>query len=247
MKRYILSLFLLSAITVTAYTQSLELSNKNGIITPNSTIIQEGSPDSAELVTYMNVKNIGDKEINVLCKKSQLTMLDSTETTMCWAGSCYPSDVNISPNSRTIAVGEIVTDFDGRYVQIAFDNFKPGESFVRWVFYDEANVNDSNSVTIKYTSYPLGIDDASAAQTMLSNAFPNPAGASAGFTYSIPAGSIGTFTLRNVIGSTIQVDQLQSSTGKFIISTTNLSDGIYFYSLMVDGKLSQTKKLIVKH
>jgi hypothetical protein len=45
----------------------------------------------------------------------------------------------------------------------------------------------------------------------------------------------------------MQSDQIASGNGKFNISTTNLSDGIYFYSLMVNGKIIQTKKLMVKH
>jgi hypothetical protein len=247
MKSRLLYLILLSGITLSALAQSLELSNKNGVITRNSTIIQMGSPDSAELVTYLHVKNIGVKLINVLCKKSQLVMLDSTETTMCWAGSCYPANVNISPNAQPIAAGETITDFDGRYVQIAFQPFKPGESLVRWVFYDEANINDSNSVTVKYTSYPLGIENEAARQTMLSTAYPNPAGPSASFNYVIPSGSVGKFILRNMLGATMQTEQLSSESGKFTIITANLSEGIYFYSLVVDSKISQTKKLVVKH
>jgi hypothetical protein len=247
MKRRLLPFFLLSAIALFGFTQSFELSNIHGIITPNSIIVQEGSPDSVELVTYMNVKNIGAKPIDVFCKKTHLAMLDSTEITMCWAGQCYPPFVNISTFSQPIAVGQTITDFIGHYTQIAFNHFKPGESVIRWVFYDRSNVNDSTSVTIKYTSYPLGIEDANAIQTVLSNAYPNPAGTNATISYSIPSGSIGAIIIRNLLGSTMQSDQIASGNGKFNISTTNLSDGIYFYSLMVNGKIIQTKKLMVKH
>jgi hypothetical protein len=246
MKRLLLSLILLSATGLSVYAQSLELSNTQGVIPPNSIIVQEGTPDSVELITYMHVKNIGSKTIDVLCKKSELSMLDSTEITMCWAGGCYPPFVNISPNAQTITAGQTITDFVGHYTQSAFQHFKPGESVVRWVFYDKSNVNDSMSVTIKYTSYPLGVDEAKASQGALSNAYPNPASAHASFSYSIPAGAIGSIIIRNLVGSTVYTEQLRSANGKVSISTENLSDGIYFYSLLIDGRVSQTKKLIVK-
>ncbi len=246
MKRLLLSLTLLSAIGLSVYAQSLQLSNSQGVISPNAIIIQEGTPDSVELITYMYVKNIGSKTIDVLCKKSQLSMLDSTEITMCWAGGCYPPFVNISPNAQTITAGQTITDFVGHYTQSAFQHFKPGESVVRWVFYDMSNVNDSVSVTIKYTTYPLGVDDAKVKLGVLSNAYPNPSAVHASFSYSIPSGVTGAIIIRNLLGSTVYSEQLQSSAGKVSINTENLSDGIYFYSLVIDGRVSQTKKLIVK-
>lgn len=246
MKRLLLSLILISATGLSVYTQSLELSNKNGVISPNAIIVQEGTPDSVELITYLNVKNIGSKTIDVLCKKSQLSMLDSTEVTICWAGACYPPSYNISPNAQTITPGQTITEFVGHYTQAAFHHFKPGESVIRWVFYDKSNVNDSMSVTVKYTSYPLGVDDAKTKLGMLSNAYPNPSAAHASFSYAIPSGVTGEIIIRNLLGSTVYNAQLYSSNGKVTISTENLSDGIYFYSLVIDGRVSQTKKLIVK-
>jgi len=239
-------LILFSAIGLSVYAQSLELSNNQGVIPANAIIVQEGSPDSVELITYLLVKNIGSKTIDVLCKKSQLSMLDSTEITMCWAGSCYSPLTHISPNAQTITVGQTITDFVGHYTQSAFQHFKPGESVVRWVFYDQSNVNDSMSVTVKYTTYPLGVDDAKAKLGVLSNAYPNPSIAHTSFSYAIPSDATGEIIIRNLLGSNVYSEQLQSSTGKVTITTENLSDGIYFYSLVIDGRVSQTKKLIVK-
>jgi hypothetical protein len=238
---------MISAFAVAGFAQSLELSNSHGVIPANAIIIQEGSPDSIELITYMNVKNVGTKAIDVLCKKSQLSMQETTEVTMCWAGGCYPSSVNISPNAQNMAVGQTITEFVGHYLQSNFQHLQSGESVVRWVFYDQKNVNDSMSVTIKYTSYPLGVEDANTRPAVLSNAYPNPADANATFSYSIPAGTSGVVIVRNLLGATMQSERLPSVSGKYSISTGNLGDGIYFYSLMIDGKISQTKKLVVKH
>ncbi len=243
----LLTLFLLSTITFSCFAQSLELSDIHGIILPNSVIVQEGTPDSVKLITYLNVKNIGVKTINVICKKYQLTMLDSTEITMCWAGSCYSPEINVSPNAQPIEAGQTITDFIGHYNQQEFRPLAPGESVVSWVFFDSANVKDSISVTIKYTSYPLDIEDVIANRAALSNAYPNPAGVSASFDYSIEPGSTGSVIIRNILGSTVQSGQLISGSGKFTINTTNLKDGIYFYSLLVDSNIPQVKKLIVKH
>ena len=119
---------------------------------------------------------------------------------------------------------------------------------MRWVFfYDSGSLHDSACVTIKYTSYPVGVRETISSQGFLSSVFPNPADAKTCFTYSVPSGLQRMIIIRNLIGATMQTEQLSSDAGKLTISTANLNDGIYFCSLMVDGKIIQTKKLIVKH
>ena len=246
MKRLIFVL-LLAAAACSGHAQSLQLSNIHGVIAPNAIIIQAGTPDSLEMITYLNVKNIGTGTMSVYCKKSELSMLDSTQMTMCWADGCYPPDVNVSPSAKTIQAGETITDFVGHYSQIAYLPFMKGESVIRWVFYDAEDDNDSMSVTIKYTSYPVGVEETTQPLATLSNASPNPASAHASFSYFVPSGSVGEIIIRNVLGSTIHSEKLPSGHGTSTINTTNLSNGIYFYSLLVDGKLCQSKRLIVKH
>ena len=103
------------------------------------------------------------------------------------------------------------------------------------------------SVTIKYTTFPVGIEDANMHQTVLSNAYPNPAGANAGFSYSMSTGSQGAILVRDILGAPLQRIQLQAASGKVTLNTTNLGDGVYFYSLSTDGKTDNTKKLIIRH
>ena len=247
MKKILLSVFLLSLVAFYSYSQTILLSNHNGSIAPNAIIVQAGSPDSTELITYLNVQNTSGSSINVFCKKVELSMLDSCEMTMCWAGNCYPASTNTSPYAQAISPGQVITEFVGHYTQTAFHHFTPGESVIRWVFYDRALPDDSASVTIKYTSYPLGIEEMNTRAAMLSNVYPNPAANTASCSYSLPAGSQGTIVLRDVLGTSVQTMPLQVTAGKVALNASALSDGIYFCSLMVDGKISQTKKLIVKH
>jgi hypothetical protein len=247
MKKIVLFFVLLTGLAVVGFAQSLQLSNNQGIIVANGEIIQLGSPDSTELITYMNVKNIGTTNKNVLCRKTEIKMLDSTEITMCWAGGCYPPKTNLSPSAQLITPGQTNTEFVGHYTQMAFNHFKSGESVVRWCFFDQQNPNDSVSVLIKYTSYPLGISEKSGRVAELSNVYPNPASTRATVGFELPAGTSGTLVIRDMIGKTVYSEQLNGSFGKTVINTLDLSDGIYFCSLLVDGKSVQTRKMIVRH
>jgi len=244
MKKHLLLVCLFSAVVFYGYSQSLSLSNASGPIAANSIITQAGTPDSTELVTYLHVTNNGSNSLSVLCKKVCVLAKDSTEVTMCWAGGCYPAFVNVSPNAATIGSGQTAIDFSGHYATTTSHGIGLGVCVVRWVFFDENNINDSVSVTVKYTTYPVGMDEKSS--EMLSNIYPNPAGTHAACTFSVPASSQGMIIVRNLVGTTVLSEAVEGN-GKLTLNTAGLSDGIYFCSLMLDGKISQTKKLVVKH
>ena len=238
-----------SAVLMSGYSQSIVLSNIHGVLEHNANLIQVGTHDSSELLTFFNVKNVSNHSISVFCKKVQVSMMDSTEIYMCWAGGCYQSTTFVSPNAAPIAGNETNFEFVGHYRWLGTSQFgfKSGESVLRWVFFVDGNANDSASVTIKYSTYPLGVEETNIPQYFLSNVYPNPADAFAGISYSFPKSSQGKIILRNLLGTTVQTQQLFSVAGRMTLNTANLSSGIYFCSLMVDGKITQTQKLIIKH
>lgn len=246
MKKLLLFTYLLSVVAFYGYSQSLTLSNLVGPIAPNATIIQPGTPDSVYMTTYIYVKNISTRAINILCKKSELSLMDSTQVFFCFGDGCYPPDRSIS-NVWPIEPGQYDSTFSGHYSRTDGLNLKSGETVVRWVFFAENDLNDSASVTIKYTSFPLGVEETMDRQVALSNSIPNPANEKATFNYSIPSGPVGSFMVRNLVGSAMQTLSLQSSERKITIATSDLADGIYFCSLLVDGKIMVTKKMVVRH
>jgi len=229
------------------FSQSLSLSNQFGQIVPNFTIIQAGTPDSNTLFTYFDVKNTSADAINVLCKKTELSLLDSTQTFICWANFCYVPSVFISYNAQTIGSGETYSGFKGIYAQMAYDNFYIGESVVRWVFFDQENTNDSVSVTVRYQTFPVSIGGVKAGEGGILNIFPNPAAEKTGIYSSMSPASMGTILIQNMQGVAVRTQLFPPGTGNVIIDICNLCDGVYFCSLMIDGIRSQTKKLIVKH
>jgi len=57
----------------------------------------------------------------------------------------------------------------------------------------------------------------------------------------------GSVIIRNLLGSVVKKSTLTSEEGKLSIVTGDLPEGIYFYSLDVDGKTMTTRKLIINH
>jgi hypothetical protein len=227
-------------VVLNVFAQNIQLSNNEGIIQNNSEIIQAGSPNIAELVTYMNVKNTTSASMKILCRKTEMILLDSTEVTMCWGGACWPSKIHLSPEPTIIAAGATSNEFVGHYSQVLFQHFKPGESV-----FDMDKPSDSTTVVIKYLSWPLNVPEI-AARPEMSSIYPNPASAQAWFSLDIPKGTNATLIIRDMLGKSV-FTQSDLSSGKTQVNTSAFNDGIYFCTLMADGKMIETRKLVVKH
>ena len=61
---------------------------------------------------------------------------------------------------------------------------------------------------------------------------------------NIPNARIAFF---NLLGSKVYEIELSKSEGTITISTADFTEGIYFYSLLIENEASQTQKLIIRH
>jgi len=82
----------------------------------------------------------------------------------------------------------------------------------------------------------------------VSNIYPNPASEYAELDYAM-SGDIRDAKLifYNVLGSQIQEYSLSKGETKLHINTREMSTGLYFYQLALDGKKVATKKMLVRH
>jgi Secretion system C-terminal sorting domain len=81
----------------------------------------------------------------------------------------------------------------------------------------------------------------------ISAAYPNPASGSTSFEYTIPDSSNGKIMLRNLLGGIVREVNFEKPEGKVVISTNDLKDGIYFYSVLLNNKVEITRKLVIRH
>ena len=77
---------------------------------------------------------------------------------------------------------------------------------------------------------------------------PNPFSNSSSISYFIPAGAKNArLNITDNAGKIIKQITLNAKTGIVNINAHALSNGTYYYTLLVDGKLIETKKMIVTH
>jgi hypothetical protein len=243
MKKLFLFIYLTSIAAYFGYSQmSLSLSDSTGPLANNATIYKAGTPLDDEIVAYVFVTNNSGTAVPVLVKKVVIDTVPGSLNMFCW-GSCFAPTVYVSPNPITVDPGRTDSlNFSGHYVP----NTYSGDSRLRYVFFSRSDPSDSVCVNIVYSAYPVGIEML-AVKATISNASPNPADGNTRISYSLPVNTNGSLVVRNLLGSIAMEFPLNGQSGSVSLNTGDLSNGVYFYSLNIDGVTGSSKKLIVRH
>ncbi|MEZ5197324.1 MAG: T9SS type A sorting domain-containing protein [Bacteroidales bacterium] len=242
-KLFTLSMLLLAS--VFTFGQSLSLSHEGTALEPFETVTMHGEATNTEMVIELDVTNTrtGNDSIAVLVKKVENYLIEGSENTFCW-GLCFPPWVYEAPSSIYIVDGTInEIDFSGHYNP----KTNPGESSISYVFWDEANPNDSVMVTVLFTTLETAIGDELASNVTLSEPYPNPANDFVSFDYELESPQAVDVKIYSLVGSLVQEYSINNGFGNLRINTDRYVEGLYFFSLYAGGKELKSGKFIVRH
>jgi len=245
MKKIILSLCLAGITFFCGYSQmNLTLSDSLGALPNDTTIVRTGVPTpQGEIESFIFVKNNSAGTMSVKVRKVELSLIRGTLNYFCW-GLCYQNTVYVSLDSINIRSGETnKLDFSGHYT--CQDSI--GVSTIRYVFFDKDHLSDTVCVNVQYDVRLLGIDNILTRNNSTITAYPNPADSYTSFVYKLAQGTSSSVIVRNILGVVVKEINLNDPEGKITVNTSDLGDGIYFYSLIDNGFSKSTRKLVVKH
>jgi hypothetical protein len=242
MKKTLLFLYFAGLTGFCAYPQSLTLSNSQGPVPNNSTVVPHGNINDDEIVAYAFVTNVAGTPVSVKVKKVEMHLTAGTTNTFCW-GLCYDPSTYISLQTITLDPGETDSiDFSGHLSP----NGISGYDLIRYVFYNASDPGDSVCMNVHFAHFPVGIENPGI-KPMLSEAFPNPAGSYFQLDYTLPPTLTGKIIIWKETGAMLKDISLAEGSGRIRINTGEMTDGVYFYSLISEGRICTTKKIIVKH
>jgi hypothetical protein len=145
--------------------------------------------------------------------------------------------------SVAIEAGATSEEFYGDYEPHSI----PGKSHIMYVYWNEANPNDSVAVMVEYNASPAGIDAPDQAQ-VTTKVYPNPATSFVNFDYKIAGNQDDArIVISTILGAQVMELQLTGNEGTERINVSTLTEGIYFYNLITNDQLVETKKLIIRH
>ena len=242
MKKLLLILVTLVLSATYANAQDLTLSWKGTPVT--DTIYAYGDANAAEIVCHAVVTNNTTKAMNVKVKRERIQMVEGTLSQFCW-GLCYPPDTEDSPQYHLLQANESSEDelFSGHYLP----NGNIGTSYVKYTFYNMDNIGQSVSVIAKYMATPSGIAEESMKGGKISILYPNPAAQYVNIDYTLTdkvnSAEVKVF---NLLGAEVRGEMLERNGNRLTMDISNLENGIYFYSILINNDVYQTRKLVVQ-
>lgn len=225
---------------------SFNLINAQSLIVTGNTYFTGSS--SNQITHHLDVKNIANKSITVVCQKTYLTspptLPNWAGASYCFAGNCYASSSTSPSSTALLNSGQLIS-----YANSDMDAFSgyydpaqtPGVTTVEYCFYDEINPSDRTCVVITYDVGSVS----SVGETKKINGYfyPNPTKEVLYFDYYLNKSA--DLIIMDVLGNKVSSSNLFVE-GTQKIDISEFAKGIYFGSLIVDNKVLMIEKIIVK-
>ena len=232
---------MIAFVAVLTYAQSFQFIHEGTVIPNGGTIQVSGDISLYEIVAEMDIKNVSSNAISAKLRKFEVDVLPGTVNMLCW-GLCFAPNVFESPSPIVIPPNVINEDFYGHYVP----NSVIGVSIMRYTVFDMNHPADSAYFFVEFNAGTVGITDHASNKISVSNPYPNPAKSQTSFNFQLPANtSRAAIKIHNLLGAVVKDVQLVGQDGKLTINVSDLNDGVYFYSIVVNNETYETKRLII--
>ncbi|MFK5857413.1 MAG: T9SS type A sorting domain-containing protein [Bacteroidota bacterium] len=237
----IISIFLMS--NLYSHAQSFSLEWEGEILGDTITLVPN-SGISTEIVFDAIFHNKTNDEVEIKVARNDVFIIEGSSNYFCWV-ACYPPSVDTSGVSKVIPGGgyTLEGEFSGHYsINSTF-----GISLVEYTFFNVENFDDNIKIVVKYDTFTTDIDDNIFDKVWISDAYPNPATTYFSIDYKLPVDVVNaSVKVVNLLGSTVKDQEINIHNSSLKMDMSDMKSGIYFYSLIVNGEIYSTEKLIIR-
>jgi hypothetical protein len=237
---------LLLLVTSAAFSLSLSAQSLQWVnINPGLSV---SGPNNETFDPYAQVKNISANDISVRVIRTVNNLANGHSSNFCFGGVCFLPGTDESPANLAVYVpaGQVADSVPGTLRAdlnpLGFD----GISEVTYCVYNVDDVSDSVCITFKYNAGPISVSEL-AKLKFLGNVHPNPADQNASVAYNLTYAKDAQIVISNLLGSAIAKVTLTEKAGTVALPIATLPEGVYYYTLMNDGKALVSKRLMITH
>ena len=164
------------------------------------------------------------------------TAVAGTQNFNCVGTHCYaPNDTQA--HTESLDAGNIAN------LSLEYKpNGHPESALITFKIYPVNNESDAITFSINW-SVSTGIEEVNTKPSLV--AYPNPAKSHVSISYT--SRDEASLVIYNIVGETVRKFDLNRGSGKIEVETSDLPSGTYFYSMVSKQKLSETKRLVIKH
>lgn len=242
MKKILIFAFIVSYFVGSA--QNLELLYKGNIVEDTLEIDVENVLIRNDI--YIDIVNHSTRPINVKVRKTELSILEETENSFCFGIFCY--DSYESPTAFTISAQDTFSQAtDGAEAfHIAYSPYNQiGISYIRYTFFNEQFPEDSTSFVAKLVTTPTSnIKTITESPLVI---YPNPSDRDyVIFSFNNREENSLIFSICNTNGQILYSRSISQGTNYEKIDITGFPAGMYFGTLMANGRVYSSQKFIIQ-
>lgn len=218
----------------------LQFVDEQGVLLNDSVIKFNSSEAHFELMQVYKIKSTTDDTLHIRVRKITHQVVTGANNTFC-LDVCYSATTDTS--SMVELVPGALQDFILDYNSFGYS----GLTDVTFEVYDLETLGEkvSAQIHVKYLVSPQGINDEP--KLFVSNPYPNPASTRTTFTYTLPEhNSNAIVVFRNMLGQQVLSGKLNASADRTQVDLSSLNPGVYMYSVIVNDKVYNSGKLVVK-
>lgn len=229
----------------------MALSAQSFTVTKDGQTVESGSSfviygegnDWGELNIEFDVT--ANENVRLIGEKVEINVIENTMNYFCFGQCLDPSVYVTSPYDMSAGMTEI---FSAHYQYMEDMASVAGEEQMMQYYIYPANDPDNKFIINVTFIYSFdGVDDISTVEEF-SNAYPTPASSVVNFDYSFSSNvSSAMIAVYNMMGQEVMRSDISGMSGKASLNVNDLADGIYFYSLVVNGKTEKSSKIVVRH
>jgi hypothetical protein len=239
--------FAFLALMAFASAQSLQFELDGYVFANGEKVICTHVEEWGEIVQEMQVHNLTDAPIDVMIRREVVQNVEGTQNSFCW-GTCYSPLVDVSTRPQSLEAGAVsvqgLLSFHQAIASADDPNvFITGTSISKYYAYPANNEADQVCIEVWFA---YGAESINENEVVLGHAYPNPASSVVRFDYELPSVANASVSVYNLLGQEVLKQDLTSLQGQAVLSVADLTEGIYFCNLKVDGRTMKTEKFIVR-
>ena len=244
MKKLFFTLALLVSVFALAAQSYTVTEKETGNVVENGAnyyVYGDGVATWGELAIEFDVT--ANENVRLIGEKVEMQVVESTQNYFCW-GNCFLSTVYVS-DPVNLDEGQMEV-FSMHYMyENEIEDVAGLEQIMQYYLYPANNPDDKFVINVIFKFSLDGIEDYNSTE-VFSNAYPVPAIDVVNFDYNFASSENAEVAIYNMMGQEVLRNSISSMSGKLSINVSDLTDGVYFYSLIVNGKTEKSNKLVIR-
>lgn len=243
MKNHLLFLLVFVFSVLPGAAQSLMLLDSQNRDISNDTLLVDGTPGDPLIQSPLVLHNPSSRPAQVWIRKVDENLMAGAAVSFCIDGRCFsPEELTMAQPLDVIPARRLSRqELSGR----VHPGGNTGISFVTYEFFSPKEAFTPVSLVVKYAAAESPVSDHPQLFS-LSSPSPNPAASFTSFSCTIPDEVNQAFLIvRDLTGRVVLEQPVDVNDNRIRLNVADLSNGIFLYSLLLDGQPVVTRKLIV--